>query len=156
MIDPKKLFSALAAFAFLVAMAVPAAAASLESPEQVKTALLLLVQVSNDMKMQITSANYARVPHENMEFADAGDGLRSAVAREPADLKRAVELKLKVAVEAAQHVADMSDGKDQKKLLEAHGKVVTALNGLFTVFPADVRPDPNAQPRRQAPPPGAQ
>ena len=43
-------------------------AAQLKSPDDVKTALRLLVQVSNDFKRQITAKNFARVPHENMEY----------------------------------------------------------------------------------------
>jgi hypothetical protein len=32
-----------------------------------------------------------------------------------------------------------------------HDKAVTAMNAVFELFPADLRPDPNAPPRRGAP-----
>ena len=48
-------------FALLVASTV---AAQLKSPDDVKTGLRLLVQVSNDFKRQITAKNFARIPHE--------------------------------------------------------------------------------------------
>ena len=46
-------------------------AAQLKSPDDVKTALRLLVQVSNDFKRQITAKNFARIPHEYMEYTES-------------------------------------------------------------------------------------
>jgi hypothetical protein len=123
----------------------------LKSPEDVKTALKLLVQVSNDFKRQITAKNFARVPHEYMEYTEAADALRSAVKDEPADFKAKVETKLKAAVTAAKKVSDMSvDTPDADKLMAEQGKAVTAMNALFELFPADLRPDPNTPPGRPA------
>ena len=59
-------------------------AAQLKSPDDVKTGLKLLVQVSNDFKRQITAKNFARIPHEYMEYTEAADALRSAIKDEPA------------------------------------------------------------------------
>ena len=73
-------------------------AAQLKSPDDVKTALRLLVQVSNDFKRQINAKNFARVPHENMEYMEAADALRAAVKDEPADFKAKVETRLKAAL----------------------------------------------------------
>ena len=130
--------------------------AQLKSPDDVKTALRLLVQVSNDFKRQITAKNFARVPHENMEYTEAAEALRTAVKDEPADFKAKVETRLKAAVAAEQKVSDMSANEtDPDKLMAEHAKAVTAMNALFDLFPADLRPDPNAPPGRGQRRPGA-
>src|SRR6266550_6566955 len=74
--------------------------AQLKSPDDVKTGLRLLVQVSNDFKRQITSKNFARVPREYMEYTEAADALRTGIKDEPADFKAKVETRLKAAVAA--------------------------------------------------------
>jgi len=126
--------------------------AQLKSPDDVKTALRLLVQVSNDFKRQITAKNFARIPHEYMEYTEAADALRSAIKDEPADFKAKVDTRLKAAVEAAKKVSDMSaNTPDADKLMAEHDKAVTAMNAVFELFPADLRPDPNEPPRRGAP-----
>ena len=140
---------AMIGIALLVAFPV---AAQLKSPDDVKTALRLLVQVSNDFKRQITAKNFARIPHEYMEYTEAADALRSAIKDEPADFKAKVDTRLKAAVEAAKKVSDMSaNTPDADKLMAEHDKAVTAMNAVFELFPADLRPDPNEPPRRGAP-----
>jgi hypothetical protein len=125
-------------------------AAQLKSPGDAKTGLKLLVQVSNDFKRQITAKNFARIPHEYMEYTEAADALRSAIKDEPADFKAKVETRLKAAVAAYQKVSDMSaKSPDADKLMAEHGTAVTAMNALFQLFPADLRPDPNT-PRKHA------
>ena len=122
-------------------------AAQLKSPDDVKTALRLLVQVSNDFKRQINAKNFPRVPHEFMEYTQAADALRTAVKDEPADFKAKVETRLKAAVAEYQKISDMSsNAPDADKLMAEHAKAVTAMNALFDLFPADLRPDPNAPP----------
>jgi hypothetical protein len=124
-------------------------AAQLKSPEDVKRGLLLLVQVSNDFKRQIGAKNFQRIPHEYMEYTEAADALRSVIKDEPAAFKAKVETRLKAAVMAYQKVSDMSSKMpDADKLMAEHAKAVTAMNALFDLFPADLRPDPNAAPRR--------
>jgi hypothetical protein len=119
----------------------------LKSPDKVKTALRLLVQVSNDFKRQITGKNFARIPHENMEYTEAADALRANIKDEPADFKTKVETRLKAAVAEYQKISDMSSTTpDADKLMAEHAKAVTAMNALFDLFPADMRPDPNAPP----------
>ena len=133
-------------FALLVASTV---AAQLKSPDDVKTGLRLLVQVSNDFKRQITAKNFARIPHEYMEYTEAADALRSAIKDEPANFKAKVETRLKAAVTAAQRVSDMSaKTPDADKLMAEHDKAVSAMNAVFQLFPADLRPDPNTPPGR--------
>jgi hypothetical protein len=124
-------------------------AAQLKSPDDVKTALRLLVQVSNDFKRQITAKNFARVPREYMEYTEAADALRSAVKDEPAAFKGKVETRLKAAVAAYQKISEMSaNAPDADKLMAEHGRAVTAMNAVFELFPADLRPDPNTPPGR--------
>jgi hypothetical protein len=135
-------------FALLVASTV---AGQLKSPDDVKTGLKLLVQVSNDFKRQITAKNFARIPHEYTEYTEAADALRSAIKDEPADFKAKVETRLKAAVAAAKKVSDMSaNTPDAEKLMTEHGKAVTTMNAVFELFPAGLRPDPNAPAGRGA------
>src|SRR5947207_14645166 len=104
----KKILAILALITFVLALAGPIWAAQLKSPDDVKTALRLLVQVSNDFKRQITNKNFARVPHEYMEYTEAADALRTAIKNEPADFKNRVETRLKAAVAAYQKISDMN------------------------------------------------
>jgi hypothetical protein len=148
---PRRIPAVLATIGIVLLVASPVVA-QLKSPDDVKTALRLLVQVSNDFKRQITAENFARIPHEYMEYTEATNALRSAIKNEPADFKAKVETKLKAAVEAAKKVSDMSaNTPDADKLMAEHDKAVTAMNAVFELFPANLRPDPNAPPRRGAP-----
>jgi len=144
----------LVALGVALTLSAPLAAADLKSPDQVKTALRLLVQVSNDIKRQITNKNFARVPHEYQEYTEAADALRASIKGEPADFTAKVEARLKAAVTQAKKVSDMSGStQDVDKFMAEHAKVVTAMNAIFDLFPANLRPDPNAMPggRRPAP-----
>jgi len=137
----------LASVGFVLTLAAAASAQQLKTPDDVKTALRLLVQVSNDFKRQITNKNFARVPHEYMEYMEAADALRSAVKGEPTDFKTKVETRLKAAVAAYEKVSDMSAKEtDADKLMAGHARAVTAMNALFDLFPAALRPDPNTPP----------
>jgi len=137
----------LASFGFLLALAVQPSAQQLKAPDDIKTTLRLLVQVSNDFKRQITNKNFARVPHEFMEYTEAADALRSAMKGESADLRAKTETRLKTAVAAYQKVSDMSAKEtDVDKLMAEHAKAVTAMNAVFDLFPAALRPDPNLPP----------
>ena len=143
---PRKIAAVLATMAIALLVTFPVAA-QLKSPDDVKTGLKLLVQVSNDFKRQITNKNFARIPHENVEYTEAADALRSAIKDEPAAFKTKVETKLKTAVADYQNISDMSaNTPDADKLMAAHAKAVTAMNAVFDLFPADLRPDPNAPP----------
>src|SRR6266704_5819082 len=104
----RKILAILASIGLVLALAGPIWAAQLKSPDDVKTALKLLVQVSNDFKRQIGNKNFARVPHEFMEYTEAADALRGAIKNEPADFKAKAETRLKAAVAAYQKVSDMS------------------------------------------------
>ena len=104
-------------------------AAQLKLPDDVKTALRLLVQVSNDFKRQITAKNFARVPREFKEYTESADAVRTAVKDEPAAFKAKVETSLKAAVAAYQKVSDMSSTTpDADKLMAEHAKAVTVMN----------------------------
>ena len=143
----RKSLAVLAAVAAVLTVAVPASAQQLKSTEDVRTALRLLVQVSNDFKRQITNKNFARVPHEFMEYTEAADALRMGIKNEPADFKNRVETRLKAAVAAYQKISDMSaKATDPNPLMAEHAKAVTAMNAVFDLFPADMRPDPNLPP----------
>ena len=121
--------------------------AQLKSPDGVKTGLKLLVQVSNDFKRQINAKNFARVPHEYAEYDEAAGSLRSAVKDEPADFKSKVETRLRAAVAEYKKISDMSlNAPDADKMMAEHAKAVTAMDAVFQLFPADLRPDPNAPP----------
>jgi hypothetical protein len=127
-------------------------AAQLKSPDDVKTALRLLVQVSNDFKRQITAKNFPRIPREFKEYTESADAVRTAIKDEPAAFKAKVETSLKAAVAAFQNVSEMSSSTpDADKLMAEHGKAVTAMNAVFELFPPELRPDPNAPAGRGAP-----
>jgi hypothetical protein len=131
----------------VVLLVVAPLAAQLKSPDDVKRGLTLLVQVSNDFKRQIGAGNFQRIPHEYMEYTEAADALRAVIKDEPADFKARVETRLKAAVTAYQRVADMSSKMpDVDKLMAEHARAVTAMNALFDLFPAELRPDPNVPP----------
>ena len=143
----KKILAVLASIGFVLMLAAPMWATQLKSPDTVKTALRLLVQVSNDFKRQITNRNFARVPHEYMEYTEAANALRMGIKDEPADFKARVETRLKAAVAAYQKISDMSaKATDPDPLMAEHAKAVTAMNAVFDLFPADMRPDPNLPP----------
>src|SRR6266550_1470178 len=143
----KRVTWTIAAVASALMLATPALSQSLKAPDDVKTALRLLVQVSNDFKRQITNKNFARVPNEYKEYTEAADALRQSTKDEPAAFKSKVEARLKAAVTAYQKVSDMSGKEtDVDKLLAEHAKAVTAMNALFDLFPASMRPDPNLPP----------
>ena len=143
----KRIVTVLGLIAFVLALAAPIWAAQLKSPDTVKTALRLLVQVSNNFKRQITNKNFARVPHEYMEYTEAADALRTGIKDERADFKVKVETRLKAAVAAYHKISDMSaNATDPDKLMAEHAKAVTAMNAVFDLFPADMRPDPNLPP----------
>jgi hypothetical protein len=153
----KRISALLATIGVALLVASPMAA-QLKSPGDVKTALRLLVQVSNDFKRQITAKNFARLPHENMEYHEAADALRAAVKDEPAAFKNKAETRLKSAVADYQKISDMSaNAPDADKLMAEHVKAVAAMNALFDLFPADLRPDPNTPPggRGRGPAPAA-
>jgi hypothetical protein len=142
----RKILAVLARVTIVLTFAAPAFA-QLKSPDDVKTALRLLVQVSNDFKRQITNKNFARIPNEYKEYTEAADALRSAIKSEPADFKAKVETRLKAAVAAYQKVSDMSAKEtDPDKLMADHTKAVAVMNALFDLFPAAMRPDPNLPP----------
>ncbi len=143
----KKILAVLVSIGFVLTLAAPVFAAQLKSPDDVRTALKLLVQVSNDFKRQITNKNFARVPHEYMEYTEAADALRMGIKNEPADFRNRVETRLKAAVSAYQKISDMSaKATDPDPLMADHAKAVTAMNAVFDLFPADMRPDPNLPP----------
>jgi hypothetical protein len=142
-----KFFTVAAAIALVLALAIPGWTAQLKSPDTDKTALKLLVQVSNDFKRQIMNKNFARLPHEYMEYTEAADALRMGIKDEPADFKARVETRLKAAVADYKKISDMSaTATDPDQLMTEHAKAVMAMNAVFDLFPADMRPDPNAPP----------
>ena len=136
------------AFALLVTSTV---AAQLKSPDDVKTGLRLLMQVSNDFKRQITAKNFPRIPREFKEYTESADAVRTAIKDEPAAFKAKVETKLKAAVMAYQKVSDMSaKTPDADRLMAEHGKAVAAMQKVFDLFPSNLRPNPNAPAGRGA------
>jgi hypothetical protein len=140
--------SGLVAFA-----ATTARAGDLKSPDQVKTALRLMMLVTNDFDRQINHKTYARLPHENMEFHEACGALSMAIAGEPAGFVAKVELAVKRALAAAQKVADDSSAGDDAQLRAGHAELVKAINVVFDYFPEALRPDPNVQPGPHPPGP---
>src|SRR5262249_24312733 len=142
-----KFFTVAAAIALVLALAIRGWTAQMKSPDTDKTALRLLVQVSNDFKRQIMNKNFARLPHEYMEYTEAADALRMGIKDEPADFKARVETRLKAAVADYKKISDMSaTATDPDQLMAEHAKAVMAMNAVFDLFPPHIRPHPNAPP----------
>ena len=122
------------------------AAADLKSPDDVKTALRLMMQVTNDFDRQITRKTYARLSHENEEFKEATGALRTAIANEPAPFKSKVDPEIQKALTDAQATVDLAPTNDDSKLRAAQGVMLKQVNAVFADFPPELRPDPNVQP----------
>ena len=136
----------LAASCCLLLAASPAGAADLKSPDDIKTCLRILMQVTNDFERQIDRQTYQRLAHENMEFTEGVEALNDTLAGEDAGLRDSVTPAIQKAADAAQHVADLRDSNDEGKLRAAQADMVTAVKAVFAFFPEDLRPDPNVQP----------
>jgi hypothetical protein len=141
---------ALAVSASLSGMSFGSAQAALKSPEDVKTALRLMMQVTNDFDRQISRKTFPRLPHENEEFKEATDALTKAIAGEPSAFKTKVGGEIARARAAAQKIADESGAGQETTLRTDQGALLKAVNAVFESFPADLRPDPNVQPGRPA------
>ena len=94
-----KIAAALMTIGIVLVMA-STVAAQLKSPNDVKTGLRLLMQVSNDFKRQITAKNFARVPREFKEYTESADAVRTAVGRAGPDDRVVVCGSLYVVAEA--------------------------------------------------------
>jgi hypothetical protein len=126
----------------LVVAALPAGAADLKSPDQVKNALRILAYVQDDMARKLPTKSYARLPHENEEFQEAAPALRDAIAGEPSELKAKVEARLKKAQATANNVAEVSKSNDDAKISAAVKAVADDLQSLDELFPMALRPVP--------------
>ena len=125
----------------LIALSTTAAhAADLKSPAKVKQGLRILSQVEDDFNRKITGKLYDRVPHENEEFIEGAGVLRAAIADEPADFKSTATAALQKALDAAQHVSDLSKSRNDADLATGMSTFSTAITDLDTLFPAELRP----------------
>jgi hypothetical protein len=138
----KKLFGLLTTCAALLAVALPASAADLKSPEMVKNSLRILAYVQDDMVRKLPNKAYDRLPHENQEFQEAAVPMMESVANEPAAFKARVEALLKNAQAAASNVAEVSKTNDEAKIKAAIQSVADALKPLNELFPEALRPVP--------------
>ena len=148
------LIAALAMMAFVFA-GPHAQAQDVKSPEDVKKALQMIMHVTNDFDRQITRKTFARLPHENQEFGEAGDNLRKVVANDPAPFKQKVDAALKDATAAAQSVSDKSGSNDEAALRAGHTEMLKKVNALFALFPEPLRPAPDFMMGRPGAPAGA-
>jgi len=142
--------------ALLAGTALGAGSANLKSPDKVKEALRLLAYVQADMASKLPNKAYARLPHENEEFQEAAPALLDAVAGEPAALQAQVKAKLGVATQKANEVAATSKSSDEARITDAVAAVQQALEPLYGLFPAELRPVPGqlgGRPGRPAGPP---
>jgi hypothetical protein len=132
----------------LIGMAISGTAHAdpVRSPGDVRTALRLMMQVSNDFARQIDRKTFNRLPHENQEFHEASDALRQAVKDDPASFRARVEKKLVIVVARAQSIADESATASEPKLRLDHKAMVQDLHAVFDAFPTELHPDPNVQP----------
>lgn len=142
----------------LLALTLPASAADLKAPEQVKNALRILAYVQADMASKLPNKRYDMLPHENQEFQEAAVPMMESVAGEPAEFRTKVESQLKKAQAAANNVAEVSKSNDETRIVAAVAAVDAALKPLNELFPQNLRPVPgqlgSGPGRRSGPPPG--
>lgn len=119
-----------------------ALADDLESPDKVKTGLYKLAAEYGDMDRKLAAERYDRLPHENQEFQEESQLLRTAVANEPAEFKGRVESALQSALTAATHVADVSATHDKGQVTAALENLSTLLQSLNALFPENLRTEP--------------
>lgn len=143
----KKLLNSLAPLGLIgMVVAAPAHADPVKSPQDVRVALRLMMQVSNDFTRQIDRKTFNRLPHENQEFHEASDALRQAMKGDPASFRARVEKKLVVVDARAQLIADESAKASETKLRDDQNMMVRDLRELFGEFPTALHPDPNIKP----------
>jgi gas vesicle protein len=130
----------LSAAALCLALAAPASAQALKSPDQVKTSLRQLSQATSDFSKQIAREVYAGLPNQNAEFRKATAALRQAIAGEPQDFKNKLNPALQKATDTAQKIATDSAGKDDTKLRTDQAVLAQAVNAVIVQFPVNLRP----------------
>jgi hypothetical protein len=149
-------------FLFLTVMAVALAgggplaiAAELHAPDAVKNALRMLAYVQADMASKLPNKAYARLPHESQEFQEASGAMRDAIASDEPALRARVEAALSKALQASDHVSEVSKTSDAARITAAVAAVDAALQELDALFPQELRPVPGQLGGRpQGPPPG--
>lgn len=117
-------------------------AGDLKSPDAVKAGLYKLAAEYGDMDRKLAAERYDRLPHENEEFQEESQALRTAVANEPAEFKAKVESALQSTLTAATHVADVSATHDKGQVSTALENLSTLLKSLNALFPDNLRTEP--------------
>ena len=117
-------------------------ASDLKSPDSVKMGLHKLAAEYGDMGRKLAAERYDRLPHENQEFQEGSEALRTAIANEPADFKAKVESALERTLTASAHVADVSATHDKRQVESALQSVAALLRSLNALFPESLRVEP--------------
>ena len=128
--------------ALTMGIATPTFAGDLKSPDAVKAGLYKLAAEYGDMDRKLVAERYDRLPHENDEFQEESQALRTAVANEPAEFKAKVESTLQSALTAATHVAQVSATHDKGQVSAALENLSTQLKSLNALFPENLRTEP--------------
>jgi hypothetical protein len=142
MVHPRQFLQVFFWISLTMGAAAAALAGDLKSPDTVKTGLYKLAAEYDDMDRKLAAERYDRLPHENQEFQEESQLLRTAVANEPAEFKGRVESALQSALTAATHVADVSATHDKGQVTAALENLSTLLQSLNALFPENLRTEP--------------
>jgi hypothetical protein len=123
-----------------LALALPAIAADLKSPDQVRTGLRIMNQVVGHTGRLIAAKNYDQVPREGGEFTEGAGLLRTAIAGEPADFKAKATPAIDKAAAASAALSEASKSHDDAKVGPAHAAFASAVQALIALFPDAVKP----------------
>jgi hypothetical protein len=124
-----------------------AAAAAMQSPQQVMNALATFPRVVLHTQILIDAKNYTRLPHENGEIKEGSEALTKSIAGEPGAFKAKVEPLLQKVDADSQSVADAANAHDDGKLATTHAALAVSVKALLASFPDSVQPPPPKPPK---------
>lgn len=129
-------------------LALPVQAQSIkQSPQDVMHALATFPRVVLHTQILMDAKNYARLPHENKEFHEGAQALKSSISAEPAGFQGKVDPLIQQAVTDCQALSDVSASGDAAKMDAAHIKLAASVKSLLAAFPASVQPPPPKPPK---------
>jgi hypothetical protein len=111
------------------------AQAAAQDPAGVSAALGVLNRVVGHTQRLIAAKNFTRLPHEDGEFKEGVEALESAIAHEPADLKRKVEPLIKQAEDRSHALAAAAGEGNPATLNAAHDALADSVRALIAAFP---------------------
>jgi hypothetical protein len=119
------------------------AQAAPQDTASVRTALGVLNRVVGHTQRLITAQNFAHLPHEDGEFEEGVEALKSAIAHEPASFKQKVEPLIKQAADRSHALAGASAQHHPDTINSAHEALADSVRTLIAAFPESEHPAPS-------------